>query len=97
MKTIKKVALKAATKLSQEEMKSVFGGSGLTPAELVDRTCKVGTRCRVVVVSGAGSGSDVVYTGTCQGTYASGNVSCYCEVVDFPYTSINLSHCFRGN
>ncbi len=29
MKTIKRVVLKEATKLSQEEMKHVFGGSGL--------------------------------------------------------------------
>ena len=29
MKQIKKVVLKEATKLSQEEMKQVFGGSGL--------------------------------------------------------------------
>ena len=30
MKQIKKVVLKEATKLSQEEMKNVFGGSGST-------------------------------------------------------------------
>ena len=98
MKTIKRVVLKEATKLSQEEMKHVFGGSGLSPVELVFRTCKIGTPCSVVVLSGSqGSGNDTVFTGTCNGDYVKQSVSCYCEVSGFEYTPTNLSHCFRGN
>ena len=96
MKKIKRVVLKEATRLSQEEMKQVFGGSGLTPAELVERTCKLGTKCSVEVLSGS-QGNNAVYTGTCQGELVSGSVKCYCEVVGFSYTPLNLSHCFKGN
>ena len=98
MKQIKKVVLEEATRLSQEEMKQVFGGSGLTPAELIERTCKLGTKCKVEVLSGSqGNGNNTVYTGTCQGDFISGSVRCYCEVVGFSYTPINLSHCYKGN
>lgn len=37
MKTIKRVALKEATQLSQEEMKLVFGGSGGSWYDLLHR------------------------------------------------------------
>ena len=40
MKTIKKVTLKAATKLSQEEMKFVFGGSATTGSGYCATACK---------------------------------------------------------
>lgn len=90
MKTIKRVVLKEATILSQEEMKLIFGGSSLSPDKLVRKVCKVG-------VSGSVSyNSGTVLTGTCQGKYSGGTVSCFCSVSGAQSYS-GLSHCFVGN
>ena len=92
MKTIKRVVLKEATILSQEEMKLIFGGSSLSPDKLILKVCKVGTSCAVVYSSGT------VLTGTCQGKYSGGSVSCFCSVSGAQsYSTSGLSHCFRGN
>lgn len=91
MKTIKRVVLKEATILSQEEMKLIFGGSSLSPDQLIKKTCKVGEVCYLHFQSG------VMKTGTCQGDFSGGSVSCFCEVSGSHYPTTNLSHCFRGN
>lgn len=90
MKTIKRVVLKEATILSQEEMKLIFGGSSLSPDKLVRKVCKVGVSCSVSYKSGT------VLTGTCQGKYSGGTVSCFCSVSGAQSYS-GLSHCFVGN
>lgn len=90
MKTIKRVVLKEATILSQEEMKLIFGGSSLSPDKLVRKVCKVGVSCSVTYNSGT------VLTGTCQGKYSGGTVSCFCSVSGAKSYS-GLSHCFVGN
>lgn len=90
MKTIKRVVLKEATILSQEEMKLIFGGSSLSPDKLVRKVCKVGVSCSVTYNSGT------VLTGTCQGKYSGGTVSCFCYVSGAQSYS-GLSHCFVGN
>lgn len=80
MKTIKRVVLKEATILSQEEMKLIFGGSSLSPDKLVRKVCKVGVSCSVTYNSGT------VLTGTCQGKYSGGTVSCFCSVAGLSLT-----------
>lgn len=90
MKTIKRVVLKEATILSQEEMKLIFGGSSLSPDKLVRKVCKVGVSCSVTY------NSETVLTGTCQGKYSGGTVSCFCSVSGAQSYS-GLSHCFVGN
>lgn len=90
MKTIKRVVLKEATILSQEEMKLIFGGSSLSPDKLVRKVCKVGVSCSVTYNSGT------VLTGTCQGKYSGGTVSRFCSVSGAQSYS-GLSHCFVGN
>lgn len=91
MKTIKRVVLKEATILSQEEMKLIFGGSSLSPSQLIEKTCKVGAKCYLYFQSG------ITRTGTYQGMYSGGSVSCFCEVSGSHYPTTNLSHCFKGN
>ncbi len=91
MKTIKRVVLKEATILSQEEMKLIFGGSSLSPSQLINRTCKVNSSCSVTFPTGN------VLTGNCQGMYSGGSVSCFCVVSGSHYPTTNLSHCFKGN
>ena len=91
MKTIKRVVLKEATILSQEEMKLIFGGSSLSPDKLIKKTCKVGEDCSLKFQSG------VTMTGTCQGMYSGGSVSCFCVVSGSHYPTTNLSKCFKGN
>lgn len=93
MKKIRPIVLKKARVLSNEEMKHLYGGSGLTPGDLINRTCKTGP-CRVYFF---GASSTYVKTGTCQGSFANGSVSCYCEIGGSAISSTNLSHCFRGN
>ncbi len=96
MKTIKRIALKDAKILTNEEMKLLFGGSAMTEQQLINKTCKVNESCSVVFLGPSGSGN-VTRTGTCQGSATTGSVSCYCEVNGHPTSSTHLSHCFRGN
>ena len=92
MKTIKRVALKEATILSQEEMKLIFGGGSLSLGQLIENTCKVGVKCFLNYQSG------LTMTGTCQGRYSEGSVGCFCSVSGAkPYVLSGLSHSFKGN
>lgn len=95
MKNIHRIVLKDAKILSPDEMKHVYGGRNLTIPQLIKNTCKVNTACTVVNLGGA-SGTNA-RTGTCQGSYSSGSVSCFCEVGGVATSSTNLSHCFKGN
>ena len=96
MKPIKRVVLKDAKLLSTDEMKHLFEGNGnLTISQLINKTCKVNTACTVVYTSG--SSGFAAKTGTCQGSYSNGSVTCFCEVGGVATSSTNLSHCFRGN
>ena len=91
MKTIKRVVLKEATIRSEEEMKLIFGGSSLSPSQLINRTCKVNSACYVTFSGGQ------QLTGNCQGMYSGGSVSCFCVVSGSHYPTTNLSKCFKGN
>lgn len=63
MKTIKRVALKEATQLSQEEMKLIFGGSG-TEDECAGKpsafACKDSQHRIIKSGSGTGCSSDTI-------------------------------------
>ena len=79
MKTIKRVVLKTATKLSQEEMKYVFGGSG-SGNEKSNCTSDCGTQPSISITNCIGtctatdgssvqcSGDTTVLTKNCDGT-----------------------------
>lgn len=77
MKTIKRVALKEATQLSQEEMKLIFGGSGNTSSACRNE----GASCTLMVPNS--SGKYLPYTGKCTTETSGAWKRCACVAGDY--------------
>ncbi|MEG1916986.1 MAG: hypothetical protein RR061_09955 [Muribaculaceae bacterium] len=91
MKQIKPIALKKATILSNEEMKTIFGGSSTvsSPEDRLKAVCNLSASCIVDV-----GGSSVA--GSCGGLANESSVSCYCVyTLNGSTASAADSSCFK--
>lgn len=105
MKKLKTLHLKNVASLNESEMKQVLGGSGWTempgsgPIDVIVGACRVGEPCSVTILGGGSGSSDVVISGTCQGSFSDGKVECYCDSYGSGSGSANsnggVSRCYR--
>ena len=90
MKTIKRVVLKEATKLSQEEMKQVFGGSA-TQSGVNVCGIRAGKDCKLYIQGS--NGLWLPYDGKCKTIENLGWYRCACVAGDYASDPDKTHYC----